>query len=418
MRDFALQIPTRFVFKRGAVDACGSELAAAGYKKALLVYGQGSVVRNGWLARVKESLAQAGVQAVDLAGVRPNPEVSTVRAGIEFARAHDVDVLLALGGGSTIDTAKAIAVGAPYEGDVWDFFAKKLKPADVDPLPVCAVLTIPAAGSEASDSCVVSNDELGLKCGINGDVIRPKIAIMDPEVTFTLPPYQTAAGATDMIAHICERWFSGVGAVDVTDNIAAGLIRSIMKATRAVLKDPADYEDRANLMWAGTLAHNGLCGAGRNLVFGARAGGWESHGLEHELSALDTGVTHGAGLAVIMPAWMRYVWREDPQRFLDFGREVFGIEPAPAQEYQSAIAAFTAPVREDQQLEESVNAVIDALAAFFAEIGMPQSLKDFGFEPADVDKLLVTLEQNKGSEFGAFKRLTMEDARKIYLSAF
>ena len=418
MRDFALCTPTRFVFKRAAIDATGEQVAAAGYKKALLVYGQGSAVRNGWLGRVKASLQDAQVEFVDLAGVRPNPEVCTVRAGIEFARSHNVDVVIALGGGSTIDTAKAIAVGTPYQGDVWDFFDKKIKPADVDPLPVVAVLTIPAAGSEASDSCVVSNDALGLKCGINGDVIRPKIAIMDPEVTFTLPAYQTAAGATDMIAHICERWFSGVEAVDVTDNIAAGIIRSIMKSTRAVLKDPEDYDARANLMWAGTLAHDGLCGAGRNLAFGARAGGWESHGLEHELSALDTRVTHGAGLAVIMPAWMRYVWRQDPTRFLDFGRMVFGIEPQKPQSYQSSIAAFAAPVDSEQNVADAVMATIDALSAFFTEIGMPKSLSDFGFEPQDVDKLLVTLEHNKGSEFGAFMRLTMDDARQIYLSAF
>lgn len=418
MRDFALCTPTRFVFKRGAVDATGSEVAACGYKSVLLVYGQGSVVKNGLLGRVKGSLVEAGVEVFDLAGVRPNPEVATVRAGVEFARAKQVDAVVALGGGSTIDCAKAIAVGTVYDGDVWDFFAKKLAPADVKPLPVVAVLTIPAAGSEASDSCVISNDELGLKRGINGDAIRPKLAVMDPEVTFTLPAYQTAAGATDMIAHICERWFSGEGAVPVTDNIAAGLIRAIMDSTRAVLGNPNDYDARANLMWAGTLAHDGLCGAGRNLVYGKRAGGWESHGLEHELSAHDPAVTHGAGLAVMLPAWMRYVWREDPQRFLDFGREVFGIEPVDPEEYQSAIAAFTAPVKTDQRIEDAVTATIDELAAFFAQIGMPTSLSDFGFTVADVDKFLSTLEQNKGSVFGAFKKLTMDDARNIYLSAF
>lgn len=418
MRDFALCTPTRFVFKRGAVDVTGAEVAACGYKNVLLVYGQGSVVKNGLLGRVKGSLAEAGVEVFDLAGVRPNPEVATVRAGVEFARAKKVDAIVALGGGSTIDCAKAISVGVAYEGDVWDFFARKIAPAEVEPLPVVAVLTIPAAGSEASDSCVVSNDELGLKRGINGDVIRPILAIMDPEVTFTLPLYQTAAGATDMIAHICERWFSGAEAVPVTDNIAAGLIRAIMDSTRAVLANPQDYDARANLMWAGTLAHDGLCGAGRNLAYGKRAGGWESHGLEHELSAHDPSVTHGAGLAVMLPAWMRYVWREDPQRFVDFGREVFGIEPVDPEEYQSTIAAFTAPVKADQRIEDAVTATIDELAAFFIQIGMPQSLRDFGYTEADVDKFIGTLEQNKGSVFGAFKKLNMEDARNIYLSAF
>ena len=418
MNDFTLCTPTRFVFKRSAADETGAAVAAAGFKRVLLVYGQGSVVKSGLLGRVKGSLAQSGVEVFDLAGVRPNPEVSSVRAGIEFARAQRVDAVVALGGGSTIDCAKAIAVGVSYDGDVWDFFARKLSPSDVEPLPVVAVLTIPAAGSEASDSCVISNDELGLKRGINGDVIRPVLAVMDPEVTFTLPAYQTAAGATDMIAHICERWFSGVGAVAVTDNIAAGLIRAIMDATRAALKDPEDYEVRASLMWAGTLAHDGLCGAGRNLVYGRRAGGWESHGLEHELSAHKPEVTHGAGLAVMLPAWMRYVWRADEQRFLDFGREVFGIEPVEPEEYQSAIAAYTAPVKAGQRIEDAVEATIDELAAFFTEIGMPKSLSEFGFVPGDVDSLVATLEQNKGSEFGAFKKLTMDDARKIYLSAF
>ena len=418
MNDFTLCTPTRFVFKRGAVDATGDQVAAAGFSRVLLVYGQGSVVKNGLLGRVKGSLVQAGVEVFDLAGVRPNPEVSTVRAGVEFARAQQVDAVVALGGGSTIDCAKAIAVGVPYEGDVWDFFDKKLKPADVEPLPVVAVLTLPAAGSEASDSCVISNDELDLKRGINGDVIRPALAIMDPEVTFTLPAYQTSAGATDMIAHICERWFSGVGAVPVTDNIAAGLIRAIIDATRAVLKDPQDYDARASLMWASTLAHDGLCGAGRNLAYGSRAGGWESHALEHELSAHNPAVAHGAGLAVMLPAWMRYVCHEDMQRFLDFGREVFGIEPAKPQEYMSAIAAFTAPVKESQRFEDAVEATIDELAAFFAEIGMPTTLAELGFKKADVDKFVSTLELNKGPVFGAFKKLTMDDARKIYLSTF
>lgn len=418
MNDFTLCTPTRFVFKRGAADVTGEEVAAAGFKRVLLVYGQGSVVKSGLLGRVKGSFMQAGVEVFDLSGVRPNPEVSTVRAGVEFARAKQVDAIVALGGGSTIDCSKAIAVGVPYEGDVWDFFAKKLAPADVEPLPVVAVLTLPAAGSEASNSCVISNDELDLKRGISGDVIRPALAIMDPEVTFTLPPYQTAAGATDMIAHICERWFSGVGAVPVTDNIAAGLIRAIIDATRAVLKDPADYDARASLMWASTLAHDGLCGAGRNLSYGSRAGGWESHALEHELSAHNPAVAHGAGLAVMLPAWMRYVWREDRQRFLDFGREVFGIEPAEPQEFMSAIAAFMAPVDPDQRFEDAVLATIDELASFFAEIGMPRTLDELGFEKADVDKFLSTLEQNKGSVFGALRKLGMDDARRIYLSAF
>lgn len=418
MMDFTLCTPTRFIFKKGAADCAGESLAAAGFGRVLLVYGQGSVVRSGLLGRVKASLQGAGVEFFDLAGVRPNPEVSSVRAGIEFARAKEVQLVLAIGGGSAIDCAKAIATGVPYEGDVWDFFSKKTPMSAVEPLPVAAVLTIPAAGSEASDSCVISNDELGLKCGMNSDAIRPAFAFMDPELTYSLPAYQTAAGATDMIAHICERWFSGAGAVPVTDNIAAGIIRAVMDAARIVMKDPTNYEARAALMWAGTLAHDGLCGAGRNLVYGGRAGGWESHGMEHELSALDTSITHGAGLAVVMPAWMRYVWREDPQRFLDFGRLVFGIEPATQEEHISSIAAYAAPVDPNRPIEDAVTATIDALQDFFKEIGMPTTMGALGLKPEDVDKLLVTLQQNKGEVFGAFKKLSMDDARKIYLSAF
>lgn len=418
MNNFDLCTPTRFVFGHGVVELTGRYVAELGFRKALLVFGQGSVVKNGTLGRVKASLQEAGVEVFDLAGVRPNPEVATVRTGIDFARAKEVDVVLAVGGGSTIDCCKAIACGCSYDGDVWDFFSGKVKPADVEPLPVAAVLTIPAAGSEASDSCVISNDEHGLKRGMNGDKIRPKLAIMEPEVTFTLPQYQTAAGATDMIAHICERWFSGAGAVPVTDSIAAGLIRSIMEAANVVKEDPENYEARATLMWAGTLAHDGLCGAGRNLTFGKRAGGWESHGLEHELSAFDPNIAHGAGLAVIMPAWMRYVWREDPQRFLDFGKAVFGIKPDEPETVMAPISSVTAPKDLNAPVQKAVEATIDALQAFFTNIGMPSKLGELGIGEEDVDAIVGKLEQTKGAEFGAFKKLNMADAKNIYLSAF
>lgn len=410
MMDFTLYTPTRFIFKKDAASATGETLAGAGFKRVLLVYGQGSVVRSGLLGFVKASLEEAGVEFFDLAGVRPNPEIASVRAGIEFARAKEVDAVLAIGGGSAIDCAKAIAVGAPYDGDVWEFFAKKTPVSAVSPLPVAAVLTIPAAGSEASDSCVISNDELGLKSGINSDAIRPRFAFMDPQVTFTLPAYQTAAGATDMIAHICERWFSGVGAVPVTDNIAAGLIRAIMEAALIVKDKPQDYDARATLMWAGTLAHDGLCGAGRNLVYGGRAGGWESHGLEHELSAHDARVTHGAGLAVIFPAWMRYVWRTCPERFCSFGRDVFGIEPVDP-------AADGVDVEPEEAVTDAVTATIDELQSFFVSIGMPRTLGELSVTKEQIPALLETLEQNKGPEFGEFKLLTMADARAIYESA-
>lgn len=400
MRDFEFFSPTRFVFGRKACDQTGSRLAELGLKNVLVVYGRGSVVKTGTLDRVKASLAESGVAVTELGGVRPNPEVGLVREGVDLARAKRIDGVLAVGGGSVIDTAKAIAFGVPYDGDVWDFFSKKAKPEQA--LPIACVLTIPAAGSEASSSCVISNDALSLKAGTNGDVFRPKLAIMDPELTFTLPAYQTAAGVTDMVAHICERYFSGTEAVPVTDNIATGLIRALMEAAPVVIENPTDYDARSNIMWAGTLAHNDIAGCGRSLVPTSRAGGWESHGLEHELSAHHPEITHGAGLAVIMPAWMRYVWRTDPSRFLSFGRDVFGIEPVDAT---------------DAAAEQAVLRTIDRLQGFFASLGMPTKLEAFGLGEDDIEPLIGTLRITKGEKFGAFRTLTMDDARAIYRSA-
>ena len=404
MNDFVFCSPTKFVFGRGMVDRTGAEMAAAGFKRVLVVYGQGSAVRSGLLDRVTASLDEAGVAHVEKGGVRPNPEVEWVREAIEFARAEQVDGVLAIGGGSTIDASKAVAFGVPYEGDVWDFFAKG-QPIEAC-LPIASVLTIPAAGSEASSSCVISNDAENRKLGTNGNIFRPKLAILDPELTFTLPPYQTAAGVTDMISHVCERFFSGVGAVPVTDNIATGLIRALMDATPVVMEDPEDYDARATIMWAGTLAHNDIAGCGRGLVPTARAGGWESHGLEHELSAHHPEITHGAGLAVVMPAWMRFVWRNDLQRFLDFAEGVFGIEP---------VEEEFAP--RDEAVEDAVTAAIDELQAFFRSIGMPARLADFGLTADDIDPLIQTLRMNKGEQFGAFQKLTLDDARTIYESS-
>lgn len=401
MNDFVFQSPTRFVFGRGYAARIGGEVAALGAKRVLLVYGGGSVVRTGLLARVTASLEAADVEHVELPGVRPNPEVGLVRTGIELAREKNVDLVLAVGGGSVIDCSKAIAFGVPYQGDVWDFFSHKAKIGAC--LPVACVLTIPAAGSEASASCVISNDALNLKKGVNGDVFRPRVAVLDPEVTFTLPQYQTAAGAVDIICHICERFFSGAGAVPVTDNIACGIIRAVIDAATTVTTTPDDYDARAAIMWSGTLAHNDLCGCGRAAAPTKRAGGWESHGLEHEISAHRPEVTHGAGLAVILPAWMRYVWRANRKRFLAFAKGVFDVEPVD---------------QTDEATQDAITYAIDELQRFFVSLGMPRTLADLDLAPAEVDGWLQTLRQNKGERFGELMPLTMEDARAIYLSAF
>ena len=398
MNDFTFYSPTEFVFGKGVTDKVGSNLAARGFERALVVYGKGSVVRSGTLDRVKESLGAAGLDVCELGGVRPNPEVSSVREGVAIARKHGIDVIVAVGGGSVIDCAKAIGVAYDYDGDPWDFSCKKASITHT--VPVACVLTIPAAGSEASDSCVISNDELGLKSGMGSDIIRPIAAFMDPELTFTLPAYQTAAGITDMMAHIMERYFSGAGPVPVSDNIAAGLLRAIMDSAQAVMEAPRDYGARANIMWAGTLAHNGITGIGRK--HGARVGDWASHGLEHELSAFDASITHGAGLAVIMPAWMRYVYSEDVDRFAEFAHAVFGIE----QEGSSS-----------QAKDVAARAGIEALQDFFASLGMPRTLGEFGIKETDIESFIPGLRQNKGEVFGCFKQISLDDARAIYRSA-
>ncbi|WP_321970829.1 iron-containing alcohol dehydrogenase [Paratractidigestivibacter sp.] len=409
MNDFTYQVPTKFVFGRGAVDETGSELAELGYECALVVYGRGSVVRTGTLDRVLTSLDKAGVRHAQLGGARPNPEVGLVRDGVAAARADGCDVVLAVGGGSAIDTAKAIALGVPYGGDVWDLYMKKAQVVAEGKLPVACVLTIPAAGSEASASSVIQNDEVALKRGLSTELNRPQLAVMDPELTFTLPPYQTAAGVTDMCAHIMERYFGSTGPVPVTDQIACGLVRSLIECAPRVIEDPEDYDARANIMWAGTQAHNDIAGLGRGAKPNSRAGGWESHALDHELSAHFPQVTHGAGLAVVMPAWMRYVWRSAPERWLSFGRDVFGIEPVDVVE--DCIDATP-----EEAIEDAVLATIDEIQAFFCSLGMPRTLGELGVGAGDIDALLETLRQNKGAEIGELQRLTMDDCRRIYES--
>ena len=392
MRNFNWIVPTRFVFGKGVETQIGAWAKAEGHTRALVVYGGGHVVRSGLLAAVTGSLEAAGVACVELGGVRPNPEVATVREGIALAREQKVDLVVPVGGGSVIDCSKAIAIGARLDRDIWDVFSPEVQAPFSDVLPLAVVLTIPAAGSESSDSCVISNDELGLKSAITSDLIRARVAFMDPELTMSLPAWQTFAGVTDMCAHIMERFFSASEDVVSTDSIALALLRSVRAEALKLLRDPNDYDARANVMWLGTLAHNGLAGNGREED-------WASHGLEHELSAVDAKVTHGAGLAVIFPAWMRYVCAERPERFVQFGREVFGL------------------VATGDALADAHNA-IDALQEFFVSLGMPRYLDEFGFTRTDVDKFLVGLHENKGDAFGSFKSLTMDDARAIYESAF
>ena len=409
MVNFEYLVPTKIVFGKETEKEAGRLIKEFGGHKALIHWGGDYVRDTGLLARVEEGLAAEGIEYVEMDGVVPNPRLSLVKQGVELCKKEGVDFVLAIGGGSAIDTAKGIALGVPYEGDVWDLYTHAAAPVADGKLPVACVLTIPAAGSEASASSVLTNDETLLKKGLSTELNRPVVALMDPELTFTLPAYQTAAGVTDICAHILERFFSTSGPVPVTDELDCGLIRSLVDMTPRAIEDPEDYDARANIMWAGTLAHNDLAGCGRG-VNGGRAGGWESHGMEHELSAHDPSIAHGAGLAVIMPAWMRYVWRSNPERFLTLGARVFDIEPVDVVE--DCIDATP-----EEAVEDAVLAAIDELQAFFCSLGMPRTLGELGVTADDIPALLETLELNKGAEFGQLQRLTMDDARKIYESA-
>lgn len=386
MNNFEFVSPTHFVFGKGVENQVGEKLIERGARRVLLHYGGQHAVKSGLIDRVKDSLAVAGIDYVEVGGVRPNPEIQKVREAVALCKKMDIDWILAVGGGSVIDSAKAVANGACIEEDVWELFRTKHTGHKV--LPIAVVLTIPAAGSEASKNTVISNDELGLKTGYANNDHRPKLAFMNPELTFSLPPYQTAAGLTDMFSHLLERFFCNAGAVPVTDNLNLSLMRTVRALAPVVLSDPENYEARANIMWAGMLCHQGFAGCGRNED-------WATHALEHELSAFNPEITHGAGLAVMFPAWMEYVYDTNPERFALYGREVFGLAPTGYADL------------------DALNA-IDETRAFFASLGMPTTLDELGLYPEDLESLIPTLRENKGDEFGNFRRLDMEDALAIY----
>ena len=356
MENFEFVSPTHFVFGKGAEEQVGSKLAERGARTVLLHFGGQSAVKSGLIDRVKASLDAQGIKHVELGGVRPNPEITLAREGIALCKEHDVDWVLAVGGGSVIDSAKAIAVGAHYDGDVWDFFETKRLTDDVLPI------------AEASKNTVVSNDALQMKSGYANNAQRPKLAFMNPELTFTLPPFQTAAGLTDMFCHLLERFFDDVGAVPVTDNLCLSLMKTVRAEAPRVMVDPENYDARANVMWAGMLCHQGLAGVGRHED-------WATHGLEHELSALYPEITHGAGLAVMFPAWMEFVYDANPARFAYYGREVFGLAP-------------TGDVNADAL------SAIDETRSFFASLGMPITLAELDVEEDDIEKLIPTLKEN------------------------
>ena len=384
MENFEFYSPTRIIFGRGTEEKVG-ELTKEYGTKVLLHYGGGSIKKYGLYDKVIKSLQDAGIDFIELGGVQPNPRLELVKEGIKICRENDIDFILAVGGGSVIDSAKAISLGVHYEGDVWDFFMGKALPEKN--LPVGVVLTIPAAGSESSNSVVITKEEGLLKRSCNNDINRPVFAIMNPELTFTLPPYQTASGVVDMMAHIMERYFTHQTDVDLTDGLCESMLKTIMKNALIVMEEPDNYDARAELMWAGTLAHNGLVGTGR-------IGDWASHAIEHELSAMYD-VAHGAGLAVVFPAWMKYVYKHNVNRFAQFAVNVFNLDYDFANPERTAL--------------EGIRRLMD----FFRRIGMPTNLEELGVPDHRLEEMASKCKRPNNGRLGYFVPLTEEDILEI-----
>ena len=355
MRDFTYYTPTKVVFGRGTENRVSELVKEFGGRKLLLHYGGGSVIRSGLLDRVKRILREEGIPYVCLGGVVPNPRLSLVYQGIELCRREGVDFILAVGGGSVIDSAKAIGYGVTNEGDVWDFFEKKRKAKGC--LPLGVILTLSATGSEMSSSCVITKEEGWLKRGYSSDYARPGFAILNPGLTMTLPEYQTSCGCTDIMMHTMERYFSAVGNMELTDRLAEGLLCTVMENARILLREPDNYEARAEVMWAGSLAHNGLTGCGGD------GGDWMPHKLEHEIGGMFD-VAHGAGLAAVWGSWARYVYRGCLPRFKSFAVKVMKVS-------------------EEGSDEEIALRGIKAMEDFYREIKMPVNLKELGIAPSE-----------------------------------
>ena len=384
MLNFNFYSPTEFVFGKGRAAEAGHFVKKYGGTKVLIHYGGGSAVKSGLIDTVKKSLCDADIAYCELGGVKPNPRDTLVYKGIDLCKAEGVDFILAVGGGSVIDSAKAIAIGVPYDGDFWDMYSgKPIEKA----LPVATVLTIAAAGSEGSGDSVITKEDGMLKRGAGSDHLRPRFSIMDPSLTQTLPAYQTACGATDIMAHVFERYFTNHTEVEITARLCEAVLLTMVRETPRVIADPDNYEARANIMWAGTVAHTNLCGVGREQD-------WNSHGLEHELSGLYD-VAHGAGLAVIMPAWMEYVHNHNVMRFCQMATRVFGCQ-----------MNFEDP-------EATAMEGIRRFRTFLHNIGMPINFSELGTREEDIPTLVEKFGIGDGTT-GGFMKLNKDDVTEIY----
>jgi len=385
MLNFVFDNKTRIIFGKGTENEVGAYTKQFG-KKVLLHYGGGSIKRFGLYDTVVQSLHENGVEFVELGGVLPNPRLSLVHEGIELCRKEKVDFILAVGGGSVIDSAKAIAMGVPYDGDVWDFYMGLSNIGET--VPIGTVLTIPAAGSESSTGSVITNWDAQIKTSAGDLSLRPVFSILNPEITYTLPNYQTACGAVDMIGHVIERYFTNVEHTDLSDKIGEGIMKTAVQNAPLAIANNTDYNSRAELMWAGVLAHNDIAGTGREAD-------WATHQIEHELSAIYD-IAHGAGLAMIYPAWMKYVYKNRPALFAQFGKNVFGLEI------------------DENDLEQTSLEAIAALEDFYKSIGMPTRLSDFDIDDSRIEEMAKKATHNDTNTIGNFVKMNMEDVLNIF----
>ncbi|MCR5209578.1 MAG: iron-containing alcohol dehydrogenase [Lachnospiraceae bacterium] len=405
MENFTFYSPTYFVFGKGEEKRAGEMVKRFGGSKVLIHYGGGSAVRSGLIDRVKASLDGAGLAYAELGGVKANPRSGLVYEGIELVKKEKIDFILAVGGGSSIDSAKAIAMGALYDGDFWDFYDGKQPVTKA--LPVGTILTIAAAGSEGSGDSVITNENGNFKRGTSGEAIRPRFSILNPELTTSLPPYQTACGITDIMAHLTERYLTVTPDVVTTDRLLEGLLLAMIEEGPKVIKDPADYEARANIMWAGMIGHNNSCGVGRSQD-------WNRHNIEHELSALYD-CAHGAGLAVTFPAYLTYVaGKAVAERAADAMQE---IRVKRLVKWAERVWSCEAEGKTD---EEVINEGLAKYRAYLAEIGMPSSIREFGAVPEDVDILahMCCYGDGRDGSIAGFVTLDENEVKEIYRLMF
>lgn len=390
--NFEYYSPTKVIFGKDTDQQVGEQVAAQNCKKVLIHYGGQSAKKSGLIDRVKASLDAKNIAFVELGGVVPNPHISKVYEGIELCKKEDVDFILAVGGGSVIDSAKAIAYGLAYDGDVWDLFDGKGIAAP-GCFPVGVVLTISAAGSETSNSCVITRAEDGKKRSYNDNISRPKFAIMNPELTKTLPDYQTESGCTDIMMHTMERYFTNGGNMEITDALAEGLLRTVIKNAKILHTEPENYDARAEIMWAGSLAHNDLTGCGND------GGDFVSHLLEHEMGGMFD-VTHGAGLAAVWPSWARYVYKNCIDRFVKYAINVMGVA-------------------NEGTADEIAIKGIEAMEDFYHSIGMPVNFSELGIAPTDaqIREMAESCAQACGGTKGSAMVLNVDDMEKIYQMA-